>query len=82
MKVLRAISISKIPKRLGGGRSKIVSIFYDEITKKLDKLSSKSALPIECESKEECVSVQHALRWRGCSYTTRKHIVYAKGNAK
>jgi hypothetical protein len=78
MKILRAIPVDRIPSRMGGGRSASTSTFYNQVAARLDKLSPNSALPIECESNEECVSVQHALTWRGYTYVTRQHIVYAK----
>lgn len=78
MKILRPIPTSKIPSRSGGGPNESSSHFYDQLASRVGKLSPNTALPIECESMDECINLHHALHWRGYKTVTRHHTVYVK----
>lgn len=79
MKILRAISKSKIPPMTPGNGHDKNTRTYDAIAKRARSLSDKSVLPIECESIDECFNLQHALRIRGCSSVRRRTTIYARG---
>lgn len=76
MKVLKPIHVTKIPSRTAGNGSRASSNLYDAIAKRITNLSRGNVLPIECESVDECLRLDHALKVRGCTSIRRKNIVY------